>query len=229
MAKEDVNFFEKNGYFILEDVCNFGDCENIIKLSHEHLKDKEQIPIMNIHNYSEKILLSMTDTKIINFIEEYFCGETEGLQTEFFFMPPETKGFTPHQDNTFVQAKDKTFISAWLALTDIDRNNGGLIIWPGTHKEEALLTIDNVPEESKNQDPNARVKSTLIPDKYQPITPVIKKGSIMMIHSWLVHASNDNFSNENRYALLFTYIKKGASFRSGNYAKRKSFKLKRHE
>ena len=37
MAKEDVNFFEKNGYFILEDVCNFGDCENIIKFSHEHL------------------------------------------------------------------------------------------------------------------------------------------------------------------------------------------------
>ena len=47
----------------------------------------------------------------------------------------------------------------------------------------------------------------------------------MFIHSWLVHASNNNESCENRNALLCTYIKEGADFRSGNYAKRKSFEL----
>ena len=31
-------------------------------------------------------------------------------------MPPNTKGFTPHQDNTYVEADEKTFISAWIAL-----------------------------------------------------------------------------------------------------------------
>ena len=58
--------------------------------------------------------------------------------------------------------------------------------------------------------------------------PLIKKGSVMIIHSWLVHASNDNLSNKNRYALLCTYIKKDASFRAGNYAKRESFNLIDH-
>jgi len=48
-----------------------------------------------------------------------------------------------------------------------------------------------------------------------------------MIHSWLVHASNDNNSHIDRNALLCTYIKEGADFRAGNYAKRKSFNLLR--
>jgi hypothetical protein len=46
-----------------------------------------------------------------------------------------------------------------------------------------------------------------------------------MIHSWLVHASNTNKSDKNRYALLCTYIKQGADFRAGNYAKRTPFEL----
>jgi|TARA_B100001094_G_C18154073_1_gene785399 phytanoyl-CoA hydroxylase len=227
--KENIGFFEKNGYFIIEDAFTLEECNKLTELSHKHVKNSELIPIMNIHNYSKEILLSMSNKKIINFIENYFSGNAKGLQTEFFFMPPKTKGFTPHQDNTFVQAKDKTFISAWIALTDVNENNGGLIIWPGTHKEENLLTVKNIDEKNKNQDPNARIKSTLIPEKYESKTPLIKKGSVMIIHSWLVHASNDNLSDNNRYALLCTYIKKGAAFRAGNYAKRKSFNLIVHE
>ena len=46
-----------------------------------------------------------------------------------------------------------------------------------------------------------------------------------MIDSWLVHASNNNISKDFRHALLCTYIKKGANFRPGNTAKRKSFGL----
>ena len=66
---------------------------------------------------------------------------------------------------------------------------------------------------------------TVIPSKYKAISPDISKGSVMLIHSWLVHASNTNNSQTNRNVLLCTYIKEGADFRAGNYAKRKSFEL----
>ena len=46
-----------------------------------------------------------------------------------------------------------------------------------------------------------------------------------MIDKWLVHASHDNLSDENRYSLLCTYIKEGSNFRAGRYAQRKSFTL----
>ena len=66
---------------------------------------------------------------------------------------------------------------------------------------------------------------TLLPDNYKPITPILKKGSVLLIDKWLVHASNTNNTDNFRYSLLCTYIKKGADFRKGNYANREVFKL----
>ena len=46
-------------------------------------------------------------------------------------MPPGTKGFSPHQDNTYVKAEINTFVcGSWIALTDVSKENGGLMIWP---------------------------------------------------------------------------------------------------
>ena len=64
--------------------------------------------------------------------------------------------------------------------------------------------MENIEEKSFNQDPN-RSRITILPNSYKKITPSIKKGDVIMIHSWLVHASNDNKSKANRnacYALI---------------------------
>lgn len=223
----DNNFFIENGYQILHNVFSETYCDEIIDLAHKINPKEDFIPIMNIHEYSSKVLELMSNKKIINFIEKIFNGKANGLQTEYFFMPPGTKGFSPHQDNTYVNAEQNSFISAWVALTNVSSFNGGLKIWPKTHKEKQLKLINNEEIEYKNQDPNARKMKTVIPDKYEMISPKISKGSIIMIDGWLVHASNDNNSPSERNALLCTYIKDGADFRAGNYAKRKSFNLLR--
>ena len=222
---QDMKFFDKNGYLILSNVLSSYECDEIVDLANRYNSKNDFIPIMNIHKSSEKILEYMSRSKIISYIENVFNGKALGLQTEFFFMPPGTKGFSPHQDNTYVQADQNNFVSAWIALTDVNSNNGGLIIWPESHKEKQLVTENNEDYPSANQDPNARKMSSIIPKKYSAFTPDIPKGSAMLIHSWLVHASNNNESQKNRNALLCTYIKEGADFRSGNYAKRKSFEL----
>ncbi len=220
-----LDFFYDKGYTILENIFSDTECNDINELAHGLKTKKDFVPIMNIHKSSEKVLKFMSNYKLLEFIENFFEGNAQGLQTEYFFMPPGTKGFSPHQDNTYVKAEGNSFISAWIALTDVSSKNGGLMIWPGTHKEEAMKLRENESLPSKNQDPNARKMSLIIPEKYQVQTPKISKGSALIIHSWLAHASNDNESKKNRNALLCTYIKQGANFRSGNYAKRQSFNL----
>ena len=224
--KDNNNFFLKNGYSILENVFDKKYSNKIVESAKE-IKGKcdNYVPLMNPHQKSNIFLDVMSHATIIEFIEGYFDNTVMGLQTEFFFMPPNTKGFTPHQDNTYVQADENSFISAWIALTDVNENNGGLIIWPESHNEKKLVTIENKNIEYKNQDPNARSRTTNVPKNYNAYSPYVSEGSVMMIDSWLVHASNNNMSKNYRYALLCTYIKKGANFRSGNTAKRKVFSL----
>lgn len=221
----NLDFFNINGYVVLEDVFTENECDEMVNIANQLVREEDYVPIMNIHKTSNKYLEYMSNKKIINFIETVFDGNASGLQTEFFFMPPGTKGFSPHQDNTYVKAESRSFISAWIALTDVNEKNGGLIIWPKSHCEKQLELTKNEDLPSKNQDPNARKMSLIIPSKYESRSPKISKGSVMIIHSWLAHASNDNTSSFNRNALLCTYIKEGANYRSGNYAKRKSFNL----
>ncbi len=221
----DISFFNEKGYLILENIFSSDECNEVVKLAESINSKDDYIPIMNLHKSSDKIIKYMSNPKVINYIEKVFEGNALGLQTEFFFMPPGTKGFSPHQDNTYVQADQYSFVSAWIALTDVNKENGGLIIWPESHKEKQLKTKNNEDIPSANQDPNARKVESIIPKKYSAHSPEISKGSVMLIHSWLVHASNTNNSQNNRNALLCTYIKEGADFRAGNYAKRKSFEL----
>ncbi len=221
----NLDFFNNNGYDILENIFTENECDEMVNIANKLVIEEDYVPIMNIHKSSNKYLEFMSNKKIISFIEKVFDGNASGLQTEFFFMPPGTKGFSPHQDNTYVKAESRSFVSAWIALTDVSEENGGLIIWPKSHYEEQIELKKNEDLPSKNQDPNARKMSLIIPSKYESLSPKISKGSVLIIHSWLAHASNDNKSNANRNALLCTYIKEGANYRSGNYAKRKSFNL----
>ena len=224
---DKIAFFKEKGFVIIEDVFSCEECDSVIETAHDILgeNNKDLTPLMNIHKSSNNIQKFMSKPILINFIEKFFQGTALGLQTEFFFMPPKTVGFNPHQDNSYVNAAANSFVSAWVALTDIDKSNGGLIIWPETHVENRLDTIETGLSKSRNQDPNAALKETVIPKKYDSKDIVIKKGSVLMIHSWLVHASNTNNSSKNRYVLLCTYLKQNSNFREGIYAKREPFHL----
>lgn len=224
---DKIAFFKEKGFVILEDVFSYDECDSVIETAHDILgeNNKDLTPLMNIHKSSNNIQKFMSKPILINFIEKFFQGTALGLQTEFFFMPPKTIGFNPHQDNSYVNAAPNSFVSAWCALTDIDESNGGLIIWPGTHLEGQLKTVVTGLPKSEHQDPNAVLKKTIIPKEFKSKNIRIKKGSILMIHSWLVHASNTNTSDSNRYVLLCTYLKQYSDFRSGEYARRVPFKL----
>ena len=46
----------------------------------------------------------MSNEKILEFIEEVLKEMLEDFK-QSIFMPPGTKGFSPHQDNTYVKAE----------------------------------------------------------------------------------------------------------------------------
>src|SRR5262249_46211673 len=140
--------------------------------------------------------------------------------TEFFYCKPGTRGFSMHQDNFFVEAGANVFASAWCALTDTYMEKGGLIVYPGTHKEGMLPVHKIEVAKDAGQDPNANNEETVVPPKYKPVNASVPKGAVLYIHGYLVHGSNSNQTNEWRHVLLNTYIREGEKFRAGKYAQR---------
>lgn len=226
-ANEILAAFNKEGYHIELDVFTPEECDRLIALSRDfdNAKSGSYRPQMMPHRINDAYLTALKNKKVVQLIELFCDGEPVGLQTEFFFCKPGTRGFSAHQDNFFVEANYGVFLSAWVALTDTYVEKGGLIVYPGSHKEGMLPVRKTNLTASASQDPNANNEECVIPEIYQPINAVVPKGSALFIHGHVVHASNENVTDEFRYVLLCTYIRAGEKFRVGKYAQRSVVQL----
>ena len=110
-------------------------------------------------------------------------------------------------------------------MKDIVPGMGGVVGYPGSHKEGPLpVNVVNNPG-SINQDPNATREELVLPDGYKRKYLEMKKGSVLFMHSHFVHGSERNVSNQLRQALLMTYIRQGVKFRPGNTAHREEVEV----
>ncbi|HLB41355.1 MAG TPA: phytanoyl-CoA dioxygenase family protein [Gammaproteobacteria bacterium] len=215
------------GYHIEHDIFSDQECDTLVNTAYELEDAKNQIfrPNMMPHKQHDIFLKAMKKPFIVKTIATLVGGNAIGLQSEFFYSKPGTRGFSLHQDNFYVEATYGVFASAWIALTDVYPEKGGLIIYPGSHKTGKLPVRKLNFATDISQDPNANNEEVMVPPQCTRCDITISKGAILFIHGHLVHGSNTNITNEWRYVLLCTYIKEGEDFRSGRYAKREEVQL----
>jgi phytanoyl-CoA hydroxylase len=222
-SEEALKHYNEYGFHIEKRLIEHDYCDKLIENSYglKGAKVNDFKPAMMPHREDAIYFEALKNPKITHIIGKLVSGVPMGLQTQFFYCPPGTRGFSLHQDNFFVQAKDSAFVSAWIALTDVPQNKAALIAYPGSHKA-GLLPIRPL-EHAKsdpNQDPNANNEETVVPNIYSPFNISVEKGDVVFLHSLIVHGSNANKTDEYRYVLLNTYIKENEKFRTGNYAQR---------
>ena len=184
------------------------------------VKDGSFRPAMNPHRVAPIFDQTMRSPAITSIMSQLIGGPLSGLQTEFFYCPPGTRGFACHQDNFFVEAPSGAFASAWAALTDIDVETGALRLFPRSHDGGKLPIRKLPPRENETQDPNAANEECIVADIDSGIDLPMAKGSVVFLHGWVAHSSNDNVTDRYRYALLNTYLRRGEPFRPGRTAGR---------
>lgn len=216
--------YRRDGYFIEEQVFTASECEDLIRAGMElpGVKLGNYRPAMHPHRENPLFLDVMRDRRIVDTMRLLVGGQPNGLQTEFFYGKPGVKGFANHQDNFFVEAPGEAFASAWIALVDVGPENGGLIGYPGSHKEGRLPVRDLNVGIVAGQDPNANNEESVLPGGYEPVDLIVPRGSIAYLHSYFVHGSHTNQTSGLRFALLCTYIRQGEKFRPGQYARREA-------
>jgi len=224
-----LSAYRSNGFHVEYQFFDSQICDQLIFASKKlaNASDGEYRPSLNPHLESHDFLKVMRESRIIAIIEKMVGGKVSGLQTQFFFGMPGTKGFSIHQDNFFVEAREPdAFVSTWLALTDVNIENGTIFIYPGAHFEGLLPTHSLPPKVLKGQEYNANNEECIVPEKYNAMPVEVPRGTLVFLHSLLPHGSFDNQSTQSwRYVMLNNYIKQQTPFRPGNRAKRKEIAL----
>ena len=222
-----LSSYRQNGYFVEENVFTHSECDELVKagMGLSNVREGDLRPRMQPHRENSKFLDALRNPKLTQIMSKLIKIPIVGLQTEFFYGVPGTKGFANHQDNFFVEAPAECFASAWIALVDVESDMGCLTGFPGSQKEGRLNVQKKTSSNVENQDPNANREETMVPENYSEVSITVPKGAVVLIHSQFVHGSRQNTSSKNRYSLLCTYITKGSNFRAGNYAVRQEINL----
>ncbi len=139
-----------------------------------------------------------------NRVIEEFIGNTPLLLTDQVFMkPPHHGGPKPyHQDDFYFQCFPADHvITAWIALDDVDEENGCLRYINGSHKKGIIAHYPQSEAEPYNLiPPDDRIDMT-----NEELAPV-RKGDVVFHHSQTLHSSHRNSSDRWRRAYATHWV-----------------------
>jgi phytanoyl-CoA hydroxylase len=118
------------------------------------------------------------------------------LQSMYIFKNPGVGGEVGwHQDATFLHTTPSTVTGFWIALDDADRHNGCLLALTGAHRGPLRRRFRRVGEATAMEDLDTTPWPTVEP------TPIeVRRGTLVVLHGLLPHASSANRSARPRHA-----------------------------
>ena len=152
----------------------------------------------------------MVDARINSYLSAFYGREPLAVQTMVYFKPPGAKGQALHQDNRYLKADPGTCMAAWLALEDIDLENGCLQVVPGTQDTPMIC-----PQRAETS-----VSFTTdvidLPER-EPIDIIMKKGDVIFFNGSLVHGSGLNYSTTRFRRIMVGHYIEGRADRVAHY------------
>ena len=208
LNEKQIKDYDYNGFISPIDVLSLEEAEDI-KKEIEFIEKKWPDELIglgrnNVHYISPVFDKVCHNSKILDAVESIIGKDILVGGTTLFIKDPDKKGFVSwHQDAKYIGFEPYNWVTAWLAITDANEENGCMRMWLGSHKEKIkdhkdtynennLLTrgqtVQNVPVE----------KTTL---------NILKAGQLSLHHQMIVHGSGPNKSNQRRIGFVIqSYI-----------------------
>jgi phytanoyl-CoA hydroxylase len=105
---------------------------------YEDIDDRSSIKqMMNMHDHDPYFDDLLENSAIRTMAETALGEDVKGVNVEYFNKPPGIGKATPaHQDGYYFHIKPLQAVTGWLALEDVDHENGCLHYVRGSHKTE---------------------------------------------------------------------------------------------
>ena len=211
--------YREQGFVVLEGVFSGDECARFV----EHLEalrlGRKQLAgfsqqenyghrTFNQHRYDPVVLRYLIDSRLHRPLADCFEDEPEAIQTMHFFEGSE---HPLHQDQYYLP----DCMSAWIAMVDVDANNGPLVVQPGSHKGRLITRRDAhhplLPGETYEQQQTKRyfplVRKVFRDNGADEIQVLVSQGDVVLFHGRLIHGGAQVLRlGTPRHALACHYI-----------------------
>ena len=158
----------------------------------------------NVHYISPIFDQVCHNSKILDAVESIVGKDILVGGTTLFIKDPDKKGFVSwHQDAKYIGFEPHNWVTAWLAITDANEENGCMRMWSGSHKEKIKKHKDTFNEN------NLLTRGQTVQNvPLEDTTPnILKAGQLSLHHPMIVHGSGSNKSNTRRIGFVIqSYI-----------------------
>ena len=199
LSSEQINQYNEDGYIAPINVLS-RDESNEIRAEIEHIeknwpKELEGLGRNYIHFISQVFDKVSHNPKILDAVESIIGKNILVCGTTLFIKNPDQKGFVSfHQDAKYIGLEPHNWVTAWLAVTDANEENGCMRMWKGSHKED--LKFHNQKFDENNLLTRGQTVEN-VPVK-ETIPVVLKAGELSLHHPKIVHGSGPNKSKDRR-------------------------------
>ena len=158
----------------------------------------------NVHLISPKLDSIVHNSKILDAVESIIGKNILICGTTLFIKNPNEKGYVSfHQDAKYIGLEPYNWVTAWIAVTDTNEENGCMRMWSGSHKND--LKYHNQKFDENNLLTRGQTIENVPIDKTEPI--VLKAGQMSLHHPKVVHGSGLNKSKDRRIGFVIqSYI-----------------------
>ncbi|RYY52162.1 MAG: phytanoyl-CoA dioxygenase family protein, partial [Chitinophagaceae bacterium] len=164
---------------------------------------KKYVAIHFPHKFSQVILDSLSNKKIVEVLTEIVSPNLKAVQSMLFVKGPGKAGQAWHQDEYYIPTRDKSLIGVWIAIDDANVENGCLWIIPGSHK--AGYMMKRIPEVNEEYADLDSIDISAYADQAVPVE--VKSGSVVFFNGYTLHSSRRNRTSDCfRMALVNHYM-----------------------
>lgn len=214
LSASDLEFWNRNGYFVLKEAVPKADCDEALQLIYQQIDAVVDDPASwyRLHTLKQGIMVQLFNAPIldknrlskkINLAYQQLWQRSDLVVSmdRVSFNPPETANYKFPGPNLHWDVSLKTPIpfglQGLLYLTDTAKDQGAFTLIPGFHhKIESWLEA---------LDPNINPREEILSDWYEPKPIAAQAGDFIVWDQRLPHGSRPNTSTKPRVVQYINY------------------------
>lgn len=149
LTKEQIEAYKRDGYIIVPDLLTDEEIDRFVAYERQPKPDGWRQDLRH-HVDDEQWKYMATHPRVVSAVRQIIGGEPRVVQTMYMEKHPSGvtdvggQGVALHQDFHYLPCEPDTLLACWIALSDTDPENGGLVVVPGSHKDGLYETHKNV-------------------------------------------------------------------------------------